>query len=1125
MMNQPESRLGRLVGPLLSFACSLAFAVGFANGQEIPRPEHPVPTSVRPHWLNLNGTWQFRFDPDDRGVTGRWFEGDGAGFDRRIVVPFAWESELSGLAAIREPSKIGWYRRAFRVPESFPRDQRVWLHFQAVDWRADVWVNGKKVGEHEGGYTPFAIDVNDAIDRGAENTIVLRAHDPTDPALPTGKQVGWYTTSSGIWQTVWLEARPAAQVRSFTIRTSIDPAEIVADVEVAADPTPKPATYTLTLRSTDPTVGAASYQFGATPEADRRITRDGNPTARRLGGPEALRFELKVPVRDARLWSPDSPHLYPLTLELKPSDAAPADVVETYAGLRTIARGKLPGEDFERVFLNGKPIYLRGALDQSFNPRGIYTAPTDEFLRNDIKLAQTMGLNFLRIHIKPDEPRRLYWADKLGMLIMEDMPNAWKQNPQARTAWEATMREVLPRDRNHPSIFSWVAFNETWGLGSPPDYKKDQDTQSWVKRMVAAIRELDPTRLVEDNSPCNYDHVEGSDLNSWHFYIDDHEKARAHVDEVVARSVPGSDFNYCPGEKMNSAPLINSEYGSVSAGGGDRDVSWGFRDLTTLLRKQPRIQGYVYTELTDIEWEHNGFADYDRSPKQFGYDAFVPGMTPADLQGADFVGYDAPPVIVAKVGETVRVPWFVSHYSELPKATLRWWLIGHNDDGEEDRTNPRELPVQWSPYAVTAQPKSIGFRLLGPWVGALAFELVGPDGQRIAANFVNVVIQPETTAPRVERRDDRTLAIRFRPDEFANRKWAGYPARQPEGKAQGLGKGRFEYRIRVPRSAAAAHPETAQLLLEVSGRAGRDQVDWNTRVNRQDNPQTDARPAPSDLKISIQDEPVAAVELVDDPADARGILSHLARTDHGSFGEKIRLEFPLSAKAREAITAGQPLRIRLEVPDDADHPGGLAIFGESTGRYPFDPTLTLITRDDLPNDLGVKPDDSAAVDSAVTRARDWIVPGDAPQSKQPTTWAYVNENPGEGWKANKFDDASWTRAVGGFGTDETPGIRVRTAWKSPEIWLRTVVDLPKIQADDVVQLRIFHDEDVEVFVNGRPIFQARGYLTDYREVILRPDQLARFQPGKNVIAVHCRQTGGGQGVDLGLRITPGQPAD
>ena len=171
-------------------------------------------------------------------------------------------------------------------------------------------------------------------------------------------------------------------------------------------------------------------------------------------------------------------------------------------------------------------------------------------------IAKTMGLNGLRIHIKPDEPRRLYWADHLGILILEDMPNTWRQNPQARRAWEQTMREAVARDRNHPAIIAWVAFNETWGLGKPEDYKKDRDTQAWVGRMVELIRELDGhERLVEDNSPCNYDHIAENDLNSWHFYIDDHDKARRHIEDVVAQTKPGSDFNYCPGLSQSNLPL------------------------------------------------------------------------------------------------------------------------------------------------------------------------------------------------------------------------------------------------------------------------------------------------------------------------------------------------------------------------------------------------------------------------------------------------------------------------------------------------------------------------------------------------------------------------------------------
>lgn len=1061
---------------------------------DIPRPEHPDPMAVRPHWENLNGNWEFRFDAQDEGQAKGWFEPGAEGFDKTIVVPFPWESRLSGVKAAKDAPKVGWYRRTFRVPAAFPRDQRVWMRFGAVDWRADVWVNGKKVGEHDGGYTPFELDISDAVKRDDDNVVVVRAHDPTDPSLPTGKQIGWYTTTSGIWQTVWLEARPKGRITSFGFATAtLDTPTVLVNVLVAPA---EAGNYEVSLESNDPAIGRRSASFATTRD-------DVEPTV----------HTFVFPVKDAKLWSPESPHLYDVALELKTPSGA-VDRIESYFGIRTVERGVYGNEPFERILLNGKPIYLRLALDQSFNPEGIYTAPTDEFLRKDIELAKSLGLNGLRIHIKPDEPRRLYWADKLGLLIMEDMPNTWKQDAQARKAWEATMREVLVRDRNHPAVFSWVAFNETWGLGAPEKYKQDRDTQGWVKAMVGLMKTIDPTRLVEDNSPCNYDHVAATDLNSWHFYIDDHAEAKRHIEEVVEKSAPGSSFNYCPGEAMNSAPLINSEYGAVSAGGGDRDVSWGFRDLTTQLRKHNKIQGYVYTELSDIEWEHNGFVNYDRTPKTFGYDAFVPGMTVADLQGADFVGYDSPPVIVAAPGETMRVPLFVSHYSERSDVpVLRWSIGGMNEAGDVDRMEPRERPIEWTQYGVTAQ-KPIAFRIHGPFVGALALELVTSDGQRLAANFVNIVVKPETHAPRVERVSDHEAALRLRPDEISGARWSGGFA-ATNGKAAGKGEGAFTYKVKLPDSVTKAKPKSVKLRLELSAKADREKVAWAERRNAQDYPQTDARKWPTSALVTINGAKVASVALEDDPADARGVLSHLRAADHGSHGYLIDIESELPPSVRHELAAGNPLVLRLQVPDPGSVAGGLAIYGVETGAYPYNPTLFVQTENDLPADLGIDPRASPAVDTIASRTVTALPTGESDTGPE-ADWAYTTETPGDGWEQAEFDDSSWKRGRGGFGTEGTPGIRVRTPWSAREIWLRTSVDLPELESSDRLVLRFYHDEDLRVIVNGKPLHEARGYVTAYRELVLDDSQRALFHPGTNQIVVHCRQSGGGQGVDVGL---------
>ena len=277
-----------------------------------------------------------------------------------------------------------------------------------------------------------------------------------------------------------------------------------------------------------------------------------------------------------------------------------------------------------------------------------------------------MGLNGLRIHIKPDEPRRLYWADRLGVLILEDMPNTWQQNAGARAAWEKTMREAVARDRNHPAIITWVAFNETWGLGKPEDYKKDRDTQEWVGEMVQAIRKLDPTRLVEDNSPCNYDHIVNTDLNSWHFYIDDHARGQgAHPATWSTQTRPGSGFNYCPGLTQSNLPAdqlrIRGGLGRrrrprhlVGPPRPDHAVAPAPQDPGIRLHRAGRHRvgaqrpGQLRPHAQAVRLRRLGARhEAQRNP-----------------DGADFVGYDAPPAIVGKPGETITVPVFVSHYSD-----------------------------------------------------------------------------------------------------------------------------------------------------------------------------------------------------------------------------------------------------------------------------------------------------------------------------------------------------------------------------------------------------------------------------------------------------------------------------
>ena len=473
---------------------------------------HPRPDWARPCEL-LDGAWDFEFDPEDAGIEEEWYKA--RDFGSTIQVPFPWQSVLSNVG-VPGYDGVAWYQREIAVPER-ASGRRVFLVFGAVDWEATVWVNGEKAGEHEGGYTPFEVELTGLVKAGGTAKITVRAHDATDPHMPTGKQIGWYTRTGGIWQTVYLECRGETYVRQAHVSPDIDKECATFDCEIEAG---RPGTYTLAIQAVE-----GARRFGV---EQRAVCKAGTN-----------QVKVTLPIASPALWSPDSPTLYDARLILLQGRRV-VDVVSTYFGMRKVSAGVYGDSGHEYILLNDKPIYLRGALHQSFNPQGVYTHPDDAFIRNDYAKAKELGLNFIRIHIKADEPRALYWADKLGVMLMCDVPNFWKKSPRARQAWEATLRGMVARDFNHPAIVAWCDFNETWGIG---DGGFDRETQEWVRDMYELTKRLDPTRLAEDNSPCRYDHVV-TDINSWHFYIDRFRTAAKHIANVVENIHPGSEFNY-----------------------------------------------------------------------------------------------------------------------------------------------------------------------------------------------------------------------------------------------------------------------------------------------------------------------------------------------------------------------------------------------------------------------------------------------------------------------------------------------------------------------------------------------------------------------------------------------------
>ncbi len=936
----------------------------------IPRPEHPRPDFMRAPWINLNGRWRFTFDKENEGEQRRWHrlshpesatgiangyphELSGDPFSREIVVPFPWESPLS---EIEEPDYKGaaWYQRVVTVPEDWANEAdtaattatttRTWkrkpyLCFGAVDWHARVWVNGRFAGEHAGGYAPFAVDISKYVTPGKAATICVRAWDVCDADTCLGKQTyDWYTHSGGIWQTVWLEGRAPIYIEQIHVTPDLDGGQATFAVTVAAaDKNVAGKRHTLRVTSAD----------GAFPEVAHAVT-PGDESA-------IVTFDVAVP--NAKAWSPEEPNLYDCTVTLAPDggDALP-DAVTTYFGLRKISRGFWDDKPYEYVFLNDEPVYLRGALDQAFTPGGLHTYPTDEAIRADVQLAKDVGLNMLRCHIKINEPRYYFWADKLGVLVMYDIPSTGAYNPTARKNWEQAFRDALARDYSHPSIFSWILFNETWGL----EEHQTAPSWNWVAEMFDLAKSLDPTRLIEDNSACLYDHVK-TDLNTWHHYIADYDRARRFVARLSDQVHEGSSFNYvsrfqhlsdAAGFKQGTEPFLNSEYAGLGAGGGDKDVSYSFKFLTGDLRRHDKVCGYVYTELTDLEWEHNGYVNYDRTQKEWGYDTFVPGMALADLNGADFVGVDCAPCQTLAPGEILRASAFVSHWDrktfEGGNARLRWQVsfvdrfgskTPPGGGGQRDLSNLRRYHVNDAGEIAVTLPAE-------PGLFTLALFLEDTDGTIRARNYVNVDVTDGKPLPATEITSTGGHVLRFSPGDYTESSWPQPTLAKQGAKFGGGGAGYVEYELTLPTDLDLAHVTGLRVVFEAGARTAQARLGWR-RINHTGYggyPQTEEKKLPTDVVVSVNGTQIGQIiRLPDDPADARGVLSlHLQENfEFGSYGflTTVAADAETAKKALAAAPNGR-LTVRFEVPRTTGaKANGLNLYGERMGAFPVAPTL------------------------------------------------------------------------------------------------------------------------------------------------------------------------------------------
>lgn len=579
-----------LLLPPIQGEAALATSGRASSAETVPRPEYPRPELYRENWLNLNGRWEFAFDFSDSGEeAGRQ---TGRGFDREIVVPFAPESPLSGVGFTDFIPAV-WYKKAFTIPEAWQK-KRILLHFEACDYETTVWVNGQNAGQHKGGYTPFSFDITPLLKAG-ENVVVVRSRDDLRARhQPAGKQSSrlysyscFYRRTTGIWQTVWLEAVPEVYVEQVRFYPQKERGE-----------------------------GALFVYFNQPPEAGQvllRVIFEGKQVYSLQVPAEKITF-LPVKVSQPKLWGIKAPHLYDLEISLLRAKEI-IDQVKSYCGFRQVERRG------DRIFLNGQPIFLRMVLDQGFYPDGIYTAPSDEALRRDIELALNFGFNGARLHQKVFERRFLYWADKLGYLVWGEFAD-WGldlSRPENFLIFQQEWREALSRDFNHPAIIGWCPFNEQWGEIYP----------GFIEEIFSLTKQIDPTRLVIDASG-GY-HLAPTDVYDAHNYdqnVESFTKAFAGLLLTPAEVfVNGNPRRHLP---YKGQPYFVSEYGGIWWNPGQVDEkSWGYgerpksaeeylgryRQLTEALLNNPKIAGFCYTQLYDIEQEVNGLSTFDRRPK------------------------------------------------------------------------------------------------------------------------------------------------------------------------------------------------------------------------------------------------------------------------------------------------------------------------------------------------------------------------------------------------------------------------------------------------------------------------------------------------------------------------------
>ena len=576
--------------------------------QEKAETLHPRPQLTRSEWIDLSGTWGFAYDDAAIGLDEGWQKREDA-YSRTIQVPFPPESPASGIGD-NGFHPIVWYRRTFQKPR-LDNGRRLLLHCGAIDYASQVWINGQLIATHEGGNTSFSADITSALNANAEQTIVIRAEDaPLDLTQPRGKQDWqehphdiWYNRTTGIWQPVWLEPVSSTYIAQVRWTPDLDRGVLGVVVKIQRRNI-SPLHLRIKLRLHDALL-SDDIVLVQSSEVQRQIAFD----------------QVEMTSRESLLWSPRNPNLIDAELTILDGDNI-IDEVQSYAGLRSV------GVEGGRFLLNGRPYYLRMALEQGYWPETHLAAPSVEALRKEVELTKQLGFNGVRIHQKVEDPRYLYWCDRLGLLVWGEMANAYVFSPTAVERFTREWLSVVERDYSHPCIVTWVPINESWGV---PNATRDVAQRNYIQALYYLTKALDSTRPVIGND--GWEHVI-TDIHGVHDYAFDGQTLRDRYGSIedISRTLrevqPGNHFVILPGYHNEGEPIMLTEFGGISyrpdsqhewygyGTVGDREAFLAkYKELVDALLDSPAVAGFCYTQLTDTGKETNGLLTANREPK------------------------------------------------------------------------------------------------------------------------------------------------------------------------------------------------------------------------------------------------------------------------------------------------------------------------------------------------------------------------------------------------------------------------------------------------------------------------------------------------------------------------------